>query len=180
MNAFAKEVQERSGQNLNRCYQCKKCSGGCPTARWYEWSNHCIVRMVQRGRKDELLGSKAIWMCITCETCGTRCPNGIYLSPIMDTLRSMAVEEGHPVAEPAVVAFHKAFVGSAKKFGRVHEATMLADFMLKSRLFLQSGFLGEAVGGMKLFAKGKIPLKPSAVKGKDQVAKIFAASDLKL
>ena len=180
MNAFAKEVQERSGQNLSRCYQCKKCSGGCPTARWYEWSNHSIVRMVQRGMKDELLGSKSIWMCISCETCGSRCPNGIYLSPIMDALRSMAVEEGPGVAEPVVVAFHQAFVGSARKYGRVHEATMLAEFMLKSKMFLQKGFVGEAVGGAKLFAKGKIPLKASKGKGKDQIRRIFEESELKL
>lgn len=179
MNSFAKQIQERSGQNINRCYQCKKCSAGCPTARWYEWSNHSIVRMIQRGRKDDLLASKSIWMCISCETCGTRCPNGIYLSPIMDTLRSMAVEEGRAVAEPAVVAFHRAFVGSAKRFGRVHEATMLAEFMLRSKLFLQKGFLAEAVGGAKLFAKGKIPLKVSRVKGKEQIARIFAESSLK-
>ena len=180
MNSFAREVQERSGQNLSRCYQCKKCSGGCPTARWYEWSNHAIVRMVQRGMKDELLGSRSIWMCISCETCGSRCPNGIYLSPIMDTLRSMAVEQGHGVAEPVVVAFHQAFVGSAKKYGRVHEAPMLAEFMWQSKLFAQKGFVGEAIGGAKLFAKGKMPLKASKVKGKDQIAKIFAESELKL
>ena len=180
MNAFAREIQERSGQNLSRCYQCKKCSGGCPTARWFEWPNHAVVRMIQRGLRDELLGSRAIWMCVTCETCGTRCPNGIYLSPIMDALRAIAVEEGRPVPEPAVVAFHRAFVASAKRFGRVHEATMLADFMLKSRLFLQSGFLGEAAGGLKLLVRGKIPLRPSSVKGKAQIDRIFAESDLKL
>ncbi|NTU60339.1 MAG: 4Fe-4S dicluster domain-containing protein, partial [Deltaproteobacteria bacterium] len=127
MNAFALEVQEKSGQNLARCYQCRKCTAGCPTVRWYEWPNHALVRMIQRGRRDELLGSKAIWMCVSCETCGARCPNGIYLSPILDVLRGLALAEGK-VAEPAVVAFHEAFVGSARRFGRVHEATMLLAY----------------------------------------------------
>ncbi|MFU8856097.1 MAG: 4Fe-4S dicluster domain-containing protein [Deferrisomatales bacterium] len=180
MHPFAAEIQERSGQNLSRCYQCKKCTGGCPTVPWFEWPNHGVVRMVQKGMKEELLGSSAIWMCVTCETCGTRCPNGIYLSPIMDALRSMAVEEGRRLPEPAVMAFHRAFVGSAKRFGRVHEATMLAEFMWRSKMFLQKGFMGEALGGAKLFAKGKIPLMPSSVKGKAQVAKIFDESGLKL
>ncbi|GAB4280695.1 MAG: 4Fe-4S dicluster domain-containing protein [Deferrisomatales bacterium] len=175
MNAFAREIQERSGQNLSRCYQCKKCSAGCPTAAWFEWPNHSVVRMIQRGMREAVLGSRAIWMCVTCETCGTRCPNGIYLSPIMDALRSMAVEEGRKVPEPAVLAFHRAFVGSARRFGRVHEATMLLDYKWKTRDFLTD--LGV---GMKLFAKGKIPLLPSSVKGKAQIERIFAESGLKM
>jgi hypothetical protein len=57
---------------------------------------------------------------------------------------------------------------------------MLAEFMWKSKMFLQKGFVGEALGGAKLFAKGKIPLMPSSVKGKAQVARIFDESGLKL
>lgn len=173
MHAFAREIQEKSGQNLGRCFQCRKCTGGCPTVAWYEWSNHAIVRMIQAGKREELLGSKAIWMCVSCETCGTRCPNGIYLSPIMDVLRGMAMAEGK-VAEPAVVAFHESFVGSARRFGRVHEATMLMAYKWASKDFFTD--LGV---GLKLFAKGKIPLLPSSVKGKAQIEKIFQESKVK-
>lgn len=175
MHPFATEIQERSGQNLSRCYQCKKCTAGCPTVPWFEWPNHAVVRMIQRGMKEELLGSKAVWMCVTCETCGSRCPNGIYLSPIMDTLRSIAVEEGRAIPEGAVIAFHKSFVGSAKRFGRVHEATMLMTYKLKTR-----DFFTDLGAGMKLFMKGKIPLLPKSVKGKAEVAKIFEEAKLKL
>jgi heterodisulfide reductase subunit C len=174
MNAFAQEVQERSGQNLSRCYQCKKCTGGCPTVTWYEWSNHAIVRMIQHGKREELLSSKAIWMCVSCETCGTRCPNGIYLSPIMDALRCLSMEEGR-VAEPAVVAFHKSFVGSARRFGRVHEATMLLAYKWATK-----DFFTDMGVGMKLFAKGKIPLLPSSVKGRGEIEKIFNEAKVKL
>ncbi len=170
MHPFAREVQEKSGQNLSRCYQCTRCTAGCPTVSWYEWPNHAVVRMIQRGMRDELLGSKTIWMCVTCDTCGTRCPNGIYLSPIMDTLRSMALVEGRPVPEPAVLAFHQAFVASARRFGRVHEATMLAAYKMKTRDFFTD--LGV---GLKLFAKGKIPLLPRSIQGKAEIERIFEA-----
>lgn len=175
MNGFAKEIQERSGQNLSRCYQCKKCTGGCPTVSWFEWPNHAVVRMIQRGMKEALLESKAIWMCVTCETCGTRCPNGIHLSPIMDALRSMAMEEGRAPAEPSVVAFHRSFVGSARRFGRVHEATMLMAYKWAAK-----DFLTDMGVGMKLFFKGKIPLLPKSVRGKAEIDKIFEQSKVKL
>ena len=174
MHSFAKQIQERSGQNLSRCYQCKKCTGGCPTVSWFEWPNHSVVRMVQRGMRDELLSSKAIWMCVTCETCGTRCPNGIYLSPIMDALRSAALEEGKAVSEPAVLAFHKAFVGSARRYGRVHEATMLMAYKWAAK-----DFLTDMGVGLKLFVKGKIPLLPKSVEGKAAIEKIFEEAKAK-
>jgi heterodisulfide reductase subunit C len=175
MHPFAKLIQEKSGQNLSRCYQCKKCTAGCPTVSWYEWPNHSIVRMIQRGMKDELLSSKAIWMCVTCETCGTRCPNGIYLSPIMDSLRSLALEEGKKVGEPAVIAFHRAFVGSAKRFGRIHEATMLMAFKWATK-----DFMTDMGVGLKLFAKGKIPILPKSIKGKAEIDRIFKEAKVKL
>jgi heterodisulfide reductase subunit C2 len=174
MHPFAREIQEESGQNLSRCFQCRKCTGGCPTVQWYEWPNHGIVRMLQLGLRDELLASSAIWMCVSCETCGSRCPNGIHLSPIMDALRARALAAGREPAEPAVVAFHLAFVGSARRFGRVHEATMLAAYKWATKDFTTD--LGV---GLKLFAKGKIPLLPKSVRGKGEVEKIFAASKVK-
>lgn len=170
MHPFAQEIQRRSGQNLSRCYQCKKCTGGCPTVGWYEWPNHAVVRLIQLGKREELVSSKAVWMCVSCETCGTRCPNGIYLSPVFDALRALSLEEGR-VAEPAVVAFHKAFVGSARRFGRVHEATMLLAYKWAAK-----DFFTDLAVGMKLFFKGKIPLLPRSVKGKHQLRQIFEES----
>ena len=175
MHSFSKQIQDRSHQNLSRCYQCKKCTAGCPTVSWYEWPNHSIVRMVQRGMKGELLSSKAIWMCVTCETCGTRCPNGIFLAPIMDALRSLAVEEGRPAAEPSVLAFHRAFVGSARRFGRVHEATMLMAYKWATK-----DFVTDVGVGLKLFAKGKIPILPKSVTGKAEIDAIFEQAKVKL
>jgi heterodisulfide reductase subunit C len=87
----------------------------------------------------------------------------------------MAVEEGRAPAEPAVLAFHKAFVGSAKRFGRVHEATMLMAYKWAIK-----DFLTDMGVGMKLFFKGKIPMLPKSVRGKAEIDRIFAASKVKL
>ena len=168
MNAFAKEISERSGQDLSRCYQCGKCSAGCPSVEWFDWPNHGVIRKIQLGAKDELLKSHAIWMCVGCETCGTRCPNDIYISQLMDALRNMALEEGVKPAEPAVMTFHKAFTGSVSRFGRVHELSMLMEYKLKSK-----DYFSDLGAGMKLFAKGKIPFMLPKVKGKGELDTFF-------
>jgi heterodisulfide reductase subunit C len=171
MSGFVQEIEAKSGQPIGRCYQCAKCTAGCPTVQWFDWPNHGVIRKVQMGAKEELLASRAIWMCIGCETCGTRCPNDIYISRIMDALRNMALDAGVKPAEPAVTALHHAFVGSVAKHGRVHELSMLVNFKMKTR-----DFFTDMAAGLKLFLKGKIPLKASNVKAKAEVDRIFAAS----
>ena len=174
MLPFAEELRERSGQNVSLCYQCKKCTAGCPAASWFEWPNHSIIRMIQRGLKDELLSSRAIWLCMTCETCGTRCPNGIHLSPLMDTLRAMAIDQGYPVPERAVTAFHRAFLESVRCYGRAHEATMLSLYKLSTL-----DLLSDVGVGARLFLRGKLPLWPGLVKGRRAVEKLFRGSRLR-
>ena len=174
MNSFASEITEKSGQDLSRCYQCGKCSSGCPVVNWFEWPNHGIIRSIQLGEKEALLNSHALWLCVACETCGTRCPNDIHISKLMDAMRQMALAEGIKPAEPAVMAFHNSFVGSVEKFGRVHELSMLVNYKLKTR-----DFFTDVGAGMKLFMKGKIPLKPSHVKDKASVKNLFSQSELK-
>jgi len=169
MNQFAAAVAEASGQDTARCYQCGKCSAGCPVSKWYEWPNHAIVRKLQYGEKEALLNSHALWLCVGCETCGVRCPNSINISKLMGAMRHMAAAEGIKPAEPAVMAFHQSFTGSVASHGRVHEATMLATYKLKTR-----DFFTDLAEGLKLFLKGKIPLKPSNVKAKAEIGRIFA------
>ena len=171
MNAFAAEVSRISGEKPAACYQCGKCSSGCPAMKWFEWSNHGVVRKIVLGQEDDLLNSHAIWMCIACETCGTRCPNNIYISRLMDAMRQMALKKGIKPAEPAVTAFHGSFVGSVEKYGRVHELSMLVNYKLKTR-----DFFTDVGAGIKLFLKGKIPLAPSKVKAKGEIDRIFADS----
>ena len=166
--AFLDEAKKRSGQDLNLCYQCLKCTAGCPTASCMDLRPNRIVRMIQMGMKEAVLGSSAIWLCVSCETCGTRCPNEIDIGVLMDALREMAVEEGIPAKEKNIHLLHKAFIDSIRRGGRVHEATMLMDYKLRSK-----DFLTDLLPGMKLFLKGKIPLLPDRIKGRQEIKRIF-------
>jgi heterodisulfide reductase subunit C len=167
-NTFLEEAKKRSGEDLNLCYQCLKCTAGCPTAPYMDIRPNNIIRMIQMGMKEEVLGSSAIWLCVSCETCGTRCPNKIDIGVLMDALREMAVEEGVKAKEKNIHLLHEAFIQSIKRGGRIHEATMLIDYKLRSK-----DFFTDLIPGMKLFMKGKIPLFPDFIKGKEEIKRIF-------
>jgi len=165
---FLEEAKKRSGEDLSLCYQCLKCTAGCPTAPHMDIRPNNIIRMIQMGMKDQILRSHAIWLCVSCETCGTRCPNKIDIGALMDTLREMAVEEKVPAAEKNIHLLHEAFIESIRRGGRVHEATMLMEYKLRSR-----DFFTDLLPGMMMFLKGKIPLLPTLIKGRGEIKRIF-------
>ena len=165
---FLEQAKQKSGEDLSLCYQCLKCTVGCPTAPYMDIRPNNIIRMIQMGMKEEVLGSSAIWLCVSCETCGTRCPNEIDIGVLMDALREMSIEEKIPAKEKNIHLLHETFVQSIKRGGRVHEATMLIDYKLRSR-----DFLTDLLPGMMLFLKGKIPLLPSLIKGRQDIKRIF-------
>ena len=91
---LAQAVLDKTGENVYLCYQCVKCSAGCPLAEYFDISPNQVMRAVQLGREDLVLNSRTIWLCASCQTCTTRCPQGIDLARIMDALKTIAVEEG--------------------------------------------------------------------------------------
>lgn len=92
-DAFVAKVQELSGQNLLACYQCGKCSAGCPAISQMDILPNQIIRYAQLGLKDELLQSKSIWICASCFTCNARCPKGINIAEIIEALRQILLRK---------------------------------------------------------------------------------------
>jgi heterodisulfide reductase subunit C len=171
-SSFAVEMQERSGENVFRCYYCQKCTVGCPTAYAMDYQPAQVLKMIQLGMREPLLKSSSPWLCVGCETCGTRCPNEIRLAPVMDTLKYMALEAGYTPPETTVYALHRSFLDSIKLFGRVHETTMLAEYVLRSRdiFSIVRSNMGVA---LTLLVNRKIPILPERVKGLDQVKELY-------
>lgn len=90
---FVLKVQELSGQNLLACYQCGKCSAGCPAIAKMDILPNQIIRFSQLGLKDELLASQAIWVCASCFTCNARCPKGINIAEVIEALRQILLRK---------------------------------------------------------------------------------------
>jgi len=120
-NDFMKAVQLDIGENVNLCYQCKKCTAGCPVVHDMDYTPTQIIHAVRLGMKDLVLKSKTIWLCASCETCTTRCPQDIDIAGIMDAARIIAKREKVTPAIKDIPALHKSFLQIIKMFGRSYE-----------------------------------------------------------
>jgi len=174
--AFSDVIQARSGEDVRSCFYCQKCTAGCPTAYLMDYKPAQLLRMIQLGQRERVLASKAIWMCIGCEACGTRCPNQIRLAPVMDVLRQMALDEDYP-PETAIFALHRSFLDSIKMWGRMHEVSMLAEFktrelLTKFPVFFQ-GLLGDMKLGANLMLNGKLSFIPDRIKRMEEIKALY-------
>lgn len=167
---FAELVQQKSGKELRQCYHCLKCSAGCPINFAMDWAPNQAIRMVQLGLRERVLSSSTIWLCASCETCSTRCPNEVDLPTIMDTLKEMAIQNGIRSQQAAIQTFHRVFLNCLREYGRMHEVSLLALY----KLLILNPF--EDMGlGIKMLRKGKLTLLPSRIENVHQVEAIFRA-----
>jgi len=171
---FLKDVERVSGESVSSCYQCKKCSNGCPVAFAMDIVPDRIMHMIHLGINDRVLGSSTIWICASCETCSTRCPNDIDIAKIMDTLRQMCIREGREPKEKQIPQFHEVFLKSFKGRGRVFELEMIGRYKMKTGEYTKDMKLG-----LDMLKKGKLRLFPHGVKGRKEVKDIFKKAEEK-
>lgn len=87
--AFIRKIEKLSGQDLLACYQCGKCTAGCPMAKYMDVMPNQMIRLAQLGLKEALLSSNAIWLCASCLTCNTRCPKGVKIAEVIEAARQI-------------------------------------------------------------------------------------------
>jgi heterodisulfide reductase subunit C len=90
---FVRKIEELSGQKLLTCYQCGKCSAGCPAVAEMDILPNQVIRYAQLGLKDELLAAKSVWVCASCYTCNVRCPKGIKIAEVMEAVRQVLLRK---------------------------------------------------------------------------------------
>ncbi|MGC9059664.1 MAG: 4Fe-4S dicluster domain-containing protein [Thermoplasmata archaeon] len=89
---FIKSVEELSGQNLFACYQCGRCSAGCPMVTKMDAIPSLIMRMLQLG-DEGVMEKNTYWVCASCYTCDVRCPKGIDIAKVMEALRQIKLRK---------------------------------------------------------------------------------------
>jgi heterodisulfide reductase subunit C2 len=169
---FLDQVNALSEQSIQECYHCHKCTAGCPVAGQMKFGPDRILRMVQLGDRERLLQSEDIWICVGCETCGARCPNEINAARVLGALREIAYREHAAIAEPSALIFHRIFLGVVQKTGRMHEVSLLALHKLATL-----NLFADLPAGARLILMGKVPFKPSLIKGRAEIERIYAATD---
>ena len=162
---------------VSSCYQCKKCTAGCPLTSAMDLFPDRVIRLASLGQTDMLLGCRTIWVCASCVTCSTRCPNGIDIAGVMDWLKEEAIRQGKAVEQPAVAAAHGFFLESLRRGGgRLSEVDLMRRFTF-FKLRRQPDFkeLWEnAKLGLALFKRGRLrPTGPPALRGRHEIDRIF-------
>jgi heterodisulfide reductase subunit C len=161
-------IEKLTNVDLSVCFQCKKCSSGCPVAKLAKTRPSEVMRLLHLGAGEELLASDLIWMCVSCETCSSRCPMGIDVAAVMDALRSLALERGAPKPEGDMPLFNRAFLKTVETFGRPYDIGMITAYKLST---------GKLMNDMEKFPamlkKGKIALLPPLGGDRKTVKRIF-------
>ncbi|MEW5910291.1 MAG: 4Fe-4S dicluster domain-containing protein [Thermodesulfobacteriota bacterium] len=133
--SLIKEVMERSGQNLAACYQCRRCAAGCPVGEETGYvTPDRLIRMVTLGDRENALNNELVWKCVSCYTCGARCPNDIQTARITETLKKMSKEAHLEPLNSKVAEFHHAFLQSSLRWGRVNEMEFMGLYEMKNAL----------------------------------------------
>jgi heterodisulfide reductase subunit C len=178
--SFLENVEAAGPFNAAECFQCRKCTNGCPASFAMDLFPDQVIRLAILGQKEEVLNSRTIWVCASCETCSTRCPNGVRIAELMDYFKELAVKTGITLAQPQVAALHKTFLENVRLAGRIFEGGLLPAYWLKSGQMgskLKSGDLrNELKQGLKLFRKGRLAPLPKTIKGKAEVGSILRSS----
>ena len=151
----ARSIEDTFGARVALCYQCKRCTAGCPVADSMDLRPHQIVRMVQLGATDRALASDAIWTCVGCYTCTARCPQEVPVTDIIYSMKSQAMRHDLPSNHPTVPAFVNAFTGVVERHGRSREPEMLARYYLSTG---PRAALEHFSMGLKLIRQGRLPL----------------------
>lgn len=157
---FRQQIEAISGHNVNLCFQCSKCSAGCPLANKMDLKPAQVMHSIRLGREDLVLNSEAIWLCIGCETCSARCPQHVEPAAVMTAARLLAIQRGIEPRVKEVGIYYRGFVNNMRLNGKIHDAsvagiTQLRTGQLRANLPL----------AWKLFKKGRVKPPPLPLGG---------------
>ena len=132
-----------------------------------------VVRYVQLGRPDKLKASSTIWVCASCQTCVTRCPNDVDIPRLMDYLKETVAGEGGTTAEARVRLFHEQFLKDVASRGRVFEGSLMTWYLVKSGGAFGLEAFDYAKLGLNMLRRGRMKLLPSGTRDRAWLKEVF-------
>ena len=167
---LATEIEAATGINPATCYQCGKCSAGCPMASESDLRPHQVMRLVMHGL-------------------ARRGPPGrvhLAVPHLRDLQRALpqrlrprarhrrAPRDAHRVRAGAacratIGAFHKAFLEQIRTNGRLHEMGLVVDYKLRSRRPHE----GRHQRARPCSPAASSACAPTRIEGVDEIKRIF-------
>ncbi|TCJ15444.1 4Fe-4S dicluster domain-containing protein [Parasulfuritortus cantonensis] len=134
-NNFLKEIEEQAemGEWVKMCMQCGVCSGSCPTNFHPGWEHppQELFMMIRAGKRDEVLDSQSMWMCVSCYNCYVRCPRKVPITHIMHGIAEYAYRIGRAPKNQPTLHLSQTFWNNATKTGRVNEVQLTQSLYFK-------------------------------------------------
>jgi len=174
VESLAQIIQREIDENVYLCYQCVKCSSGCPLSDHFDLTPNQVMRSLQLG-DESVLESKTIWLCASCQTCSTRCPQGLDIAGIMDALRIEAKRRGLPPAIPEVDKFSSLFLLDIGLLGRLYEVGLMGGMYLVTvgKILKDTGQLRKDMDmGLEMMKRRKLKLFPGLTRPARKVKRI--------
>lgn len=165
---FTKEVEKRLDLDTSLCYQCGKCTAGCPVADLMDYPPSQIIHLVRMGMKKKVLESRSIFLCVTCGICSERCPREVKISELMNGLKAIAAEDGYGKKEGQIILFDKVFLEVVREHGRLYEAELVPVYNI-----LSGRPLADLEKAPHLLRHGKLHMLPKRPKSIADVRKMF-------
>jgi heterodisulfide reductase subunit D len=95
---MAEFIREECGENVYLCYQCERCSSGCPTVPAMRYRPAQMMRIAQFGLEDMLATDASIWRCLGCDTCTAHCPHDLSVRRLVEVMRQHVMQERYLVS----------------------------------------------------------------------------------
>ncbi len=166
--SLAERIERATGENAFLCYQCQRCSAGCPMAEHFDLLPSEVLRAIQEG-DESVIRSRTVWLCASCQTCNTRCPQGIDLPAILDHFRQQTLRQA-PV--PEMARFFRVFMRHVKAFGRVWELGLMGELNLRDGKPLR-----DLSMGLRMMRKGTIRFLPEFARAPRRVEPVEPAEN---
>ncbi len=172
-STLAERVKEELGDNVYLCYQCVKCTSGCPVAEFFDWQPNQIMRAIQLGQEDIALESQTPWLCASCQTCTTRCPQDLDIAAIMEFLTREALARGYKPQVPEVNTFNEAILRQVRIWGRFYEPGLMAEMALHDPV----GLVQDMDLYLRMLKNMKVGFLPSIGRPPKHVKPVPGAAD---
>ena len=153
--------------NIYYCYQCGKCTAGCPLSDVYEYQPNEVIRLIQLNKIDSILNANSVYLCASCEICSSRCPQEVNIAAVMNYLRIKSWQHKQ-FKLTSIANFYGIFLSIIKRFGRSFEPLLILSLNLINKRFFNDFDIA-----LKIMKKRKIKLRPEFIQGRSEVSKII-------